>query len=93
MNSLVKSQAVDNMPDGCKGKSGSDRSCYPRKAVDDWIAGGTLKENVISTYGPIENWIMSDVTSTSNLFSYKNTFTADLSKWDVSRCTSMVRST
>ena len=97
MNSLVKSQAVDNMPDGCKGKNGGyptyDRSCYPKKAVDDWIAGGTLKENVVSTYGTIENWIMSDVTDISYLFYFKKTFTADLSKWDVSQVTTMYRST
>ena len=93
MNSLVKSQAVDSMPDGCKGKAWNDRSCYPRKAVDDWIAGGTLKENVISTYGTIENWIMSDVTDISWLFYGKGTFTADLSKWDVSQVTTMEYST
>ena len=81
------------MPDSCKGKGDSDRTCDSRKAVDDYIAGGTLKENVISTYGPIKNWDMSDVTDINHLFYHKATFTADLSNWDVSRVTNMEGST
>ena len=34
------------MPDGCKGKGSSDRSCDSRKAVDEWISGWTLDNKV-----------------------------------------------
>ena len=80
------------MPDGCTSKVGKwweDRLCYPRKAVDDFVAGGTLKENVIKTYGLIQNWDMSLVTDLSNLFYKKYTLNADLSAWNVSRVTTM----
>ena len=92
MNSLVSTQAYEQMPDGCNhriGKWWEDRLCYPRKAVDDWIAGGTLKENVIKTYGLIQNWDMSLVTDLSNLFYKKYTLNADLSNWNVSQVTNM----
>ena len=92
MNSLVSTQAYEQMPDGCNhrvGKWWEDRLCYPRKAVDDWIAGGTLKENVIKTYGLIQNWDMSLVTDLSNLFYKKYTLNADLSNWDVSQVKTM----
>ena len=77
------------MPDDCLGISWTDRSCDPRKAVDDWIAEGTLKDSVVATYGPIENWDMSQVTDMSYLFHQKETFNADLSNWMVSKVTNM----
>ena len=87
----------DKMPDGCKGIVWNDRSCVSRKAVDDIIAGGSEKEDVVSTYGLIENWDMSQVTDTSHLFRCAGgkckTYTADLSNWDVSRVTTMGDST
>ena len=99
----VGANAYDKMPDGCKGKhwesghpkiwGGVDRSCYPRKAVDDWIAGGTLKDSVVATYGLIKNWDMSEVTDMFCLFQNMDTFTSDISKWDVSGVTTMRSST
>ena len=80
------------MPDGCTSKVGKwweDRLCYPRKAVDDFIAGGTLKDSVVLTYGLIQNWDMSLVTDLSNLLYKKYELNADLSNWDVSRVTNM----
>ena len=59
-------------------------------AVNDWIAGGTAKDNVISTYGSIENWNTSNVTSMSSLFKDANTFNDDIGSWDVSNVTSMM---
>ena len=39
--------AYAKMPDGCKGVTdSSDRTCYPRKAVDEWISGWTLDNKV-----------------------------------------------
>ena len=78
----------EKMPDGCKGKAESDRSCYPRKAVDELNADGS---GTHSTYGPMKYWDMSLVTDLSRLF-YGKAVTADLSNWDVSRVTTMEKS-
>ena len=78
------------MPDGCKGKNWSDRSCYPRKAVDE----SEFDQLINPTYGPVKDWDMSLVTDLSNLFRNKQKLTnVDLSNWDVSRVTTMVSST
>ena len=80
------------MPDDCLGISWTDRSCVSRKAVDDWIAGGTLKDSVVATYGPIRNWDMSQVTDMSYLFYQKGTLNADLSNWDISNVVTLYES-
>ena len=80
----------DKMSDGCKGISYSDRSCDPRKAVDELIADGSGTHPI---YGPIKNWDMSLVTDLSALFYKKKTLNADLSNWDISKCTTMAGST
>ena len=83
------------MPDGCKGItwiSGStilDRSCYPRKAVDELIALKADGSGTHSVYGPMKDWDMSQVTDLSYLFKSKTTLNADLSKWMVSHVTTM----
>ena len=97
----------DKMPDGCKGKVYDDRSCYPKKAVDDLLqdyrdnsgnvvgkpsTAGT-KSVILATYGPFKDWDMSEVTNMHALFFQKRTFNADLSSWDVSRVTTMDDST
>ena len=65
------------MPDGC-----TARSCYPRKAVDDFFqdyrdtSGNIIskpnyagtKAEVLETYGPMKDWDMSLVTDLSYLF-------------------------
>ena len=80
----------EKMPDGCKGKGSLDRSCDPRKAVDELNADGS---GTHPTYGPIKDWDMSLVTDLSYLFYNKRTLNADLSNWDVARCTTMAYST
>ena len=69
------------------------RSSGLRKVVDDWIAGGTTKDTVETTYGLIQDWDTSDVTSMFNLFYDKRTLDADLSKWNVAKVTNMYQST
>ena len=58
-------------------------------AVNHWIGGGTNKNNVISTYGPIEEWDTSQVTDMENLFYLKTNFNDDIRRWDVSNVTTM----
>ena len=92
------------MPDGCKGEG--VRSCYPRKAVDDFFqdyrdtSGNIIskpnyagtKAEVLETYGPMKDWDMMLVTDLSQLFRHKTMMNTDLSCWDVSRVTTMVNS-
>ena len=64
------------------------------RIVDDILGTDTSKKDAATkTYGPIENWDISEVTDLSNLFFEKTTFNSDLSRWDVSRVTKMVYST
>ena len=85
--------AYAKMLDGCKGTADDwpvDRTCYPRKAVDDLNADGS---GTHATYGPMKDWDMSLVTDISYLFYRKRPMNADLSSWDVSGVTTMSNST
>ena len=70
-----------------------------RGAVSDWIAGGTLKSSVVATYGPIEDWDVSEVTDMQHVFfgCYSactfRSFNSDVSKWDTGSVTRMNSST
>ena len=44
---------------------------------------------MMSSYGPIEDWDVSNVTDMSHMFSDCTAFNCDLSKWDVSNVTDM----
>ena len=65
------------------------RTCYPRKTVDDWIADSDDKDSVISTYGPMKDWDMSAVTDMQSMFDYASAFNGELSKWDTGEVTNM----
>ena len=67
-----------------------DRTCYPRKAVDELNADGS---GIHATYGPMKDWDISEVTDISYLFNQKGTMNADLSSWNVSSVTNMSNST
>ena len=83
--------AYAKMPDGCKAVTNdNDRTCYPRKAVDELNADGS---GIHATYGPMKDWDISEVTDISYLFNQKGTMNADLSSWNVSRVTTMSNST
>ena len=60
-----------------------------RRAVSDWIAGGTSKSTVVAKYGPIEDWDVSEVTNMNYVFHNFGSFNADLSNWDTSAVTTM----
>jgi surface protein len=60
-----------------------------RGAVSDWIAGETLKSTVVATYGPIEDWDVSEVTNMKFVFYQFGSFNADLSKWNTGAVTTM----
>ena len=49
--------------------------------------------NVVAKYGPVENWDMSEVTDMSYLFENKRSFNSDVSKWVVSKVTTMASCT
>ena len=86
-------EAVIPVPD-CDPLTSFSRSKGLRKVVDDWIAGGTKRDTVETTYGLIQDWDTSRVTSMYFLFYNKITFKdADISKWNVAEVTTMERST
>ena len=61
-----------------------------RRAVSDWIAaGGASTSTVVATYGPIEDWDVSEVTNMKNVFYNIVSFNADLSKWNTGAVTIM----
>ena len=49
-------------------------------AVDEWIAGGTKRTNIVSLYGNIQDWDVSGCSTFTGLFQRKTTFNADISK-------------
>ena len=86
-------EAVIPVPD-CDPLFSISRSKGLRKVVDDWIAGGPTRATVETTYGLIQDWDTSRVTSMHYLFYNKRTFKdADISKWNVAEVTNMVQST
>ena len=61
-----------------------------RKLVFDYLAGsGTAYDNVISTYGHIQNWDTSQVTNMRFLFFNMNSGNPDISKWNTGAVTDM----
>ena len=72
------------LPNGCYGNGAIDDTCGLRGAVTDWMTGsGSAYDTVINTYGPIEDWNILGVSNMANVFRFKSTFNADLSKWQV----------
>ena len=80
---------VKKLPDGYGGPSPTGNAGTLRRAVSDWIAGGTSKSTVVATYGPIEDWDVSEVTNMGYVFYNFESFNADLSKWNTGAVTSM----
>ena len=67
-----------------------------KSAIEQYIDGdcGNSFSNceVSETYGsPINSWCVGNVTDMSNLFDNKRAFNEDISDWDTSSATSMMR--
>jgi hypothetical protein len=69
--------------------------------VDIWIAGTydtpsttqtAAKNAIVSQYGEIDAWDVSQVTNMDSLFYEKLTFNGDVSKWNVENVLSMIKS-
>jgi surface protein len=91
----IGTQGFDKLPNGdgiWHLNSGTGNAGTLRRAVSDWIAGGASKSTVVATYGPIEDWDVSEVTNMKNVFYDKSTFNADLSKWNMGKVTDMAYS-
>ena len=57
-----------------------------KTAVNLWVSD---KTTALATYGEINTWNVSAITSTENLFFNKTTFNDDISNWNVSSVTNM----
>jgi surface protein len=86
----------DKLPNGDGASSATGNAGTLRRAVSDWIAaGGASSSTVVATYGPIENWDVSEVANMKHVFigwqsaSTFGNFNADLSKWNTSAVTNM----
>jgi len=60
-------------------------------AVDDFLAGGSAKTNIIIQYGDINQWNTSAVTNMYELFRDAANFNENINNWDVSSVTNMNR--
>ena len=64
-----------------------------RGAVRDYIVGGARKQRVVTKYGEISNWDVSNVTNMENMFELEGavSFNQPLNKWNVSNVKIMYR--
>ena len=58
------------------------------RIVDDWM-DTNKRPGIEAIYGPIGDWDVSSVKNFKHLFYNKNTFNADISKWNVADATNM----
>ena len=85
---LGEVEGFDKLPNGDGSFSATGNAGSLRRAVFEWIAGG-------GTYGPIEDWDVSEVTNMKYVFTGYQTastfgsFNADLSKWNMAAVTNM----
>ena len=61
-----------------------------KRAVRDYLNGGASKQRVVTQYGDISNWNVSNVTNMSEMFYRAESFNQPL-KWNVSNVTDMKR--
>ena len=82
-------EAFAKLPNGDPSSSSTGTAGTLRRAVSDWIKGGASRSTVVATYGPIENWDVSEVTNMKFVFYNFKSFNKDLSKWNTAVVTSM----
>ena len=101
-NGNGKHVALDNWDGGKSARVGNTLE----RIIDDYLqdyrgdagkivskpATAKTKSEIVSEYGPIEDWDVSEVTNMDYAFCYKKLFEGDLSRWDVSRVTKMAQS-
>ena len=64
-----------------------------KRAVRDYLNGGARKQRVVTKYGEIRNWDVSNVTNMENMFELEGavSFNQPLNNWNVSNVTNMHR--
>ena len=55
-----------------------------KRAVRDYLNGGARKQRVVTKYGEIRNWDVSNVTDMNHMFLDASSFNQSLNKWNVS---------
>ena len=60
-----------------------------KRAVRDYLNGGARKQRVVTKYGEIRNWDVSNVTSMSSMFMGARSFNQPLNNWNVSKVETM----
>ena len=60
-----------------------------KRAVRDYLNGGARKQRVVTKYGDISNWDMSNVTNMKFMFEGAVSFNQPLNNWNVSNVTNM----
>ena len=62
-----------------------------RYAVQEYLADGARKKDIVDKYGEINNWDVSNVTDMYRMFEEATSFNQPLNKWNVSKVTNMVK--
>ena len=88
---LGRVEGFAQLPDG-DGASHSGTAGTFKRVVSDWFLGNTSRSTVVATYGPIEEWDISEVTNMQYIFKERGSFNADLSKWNTGAVTTMLGS-
>ena len=60
-----------------------------KRAVRDYLNGGARKQRVVTKYGEISNWDVSNVTDMESMFEGTWSFNQPLNNWNVSNVTNM----
>ena len=60
-----------------------------KRAVRDYIIGGARKQRVVTKYGDISNWDVSNVKDMYYMFNTARSFNQPLNNWNVSKVTDM----
>ena len=62
-----------------------------KTAVNLYCGNASNRNSAIETYGPIEDWDVSNVTNMHTLFHAKATFNENIGSWNVSNVTDMTQ--